>query len=125
MRQRNNVGDQYWWRCTKCLRFTTVRWALQHVQNDICQSVEISKQTLTSFFQEIRLVVVNDFKRGELILGGAGMEVQIDESIFLRVKHNRGKDLKREQMCVFGMTDVEKDFVLFFQVPSRDAVTLT
>ena len=56
LRQRNNVGDQYWWRCTKCLRSTTVRknsflskfnirlnkgiqlicqWALQHVQNDI------------------------------------------------------------------------------------------
>ena len=56
LRQRNNEGDQYWWRCTKCLRSTTVRknsflskfnirlnkgiqlicqWALQHVQNDI------------------------------------------------------------------------------------------
>ena len=80
------------------------------------------KQTLTTFFQEIRLVVVNNYKRDELILGCAGMEVQIDESMFLRVKQNRRKDLKREQILVFAMTDVEKDLVLFFQEPSRDAV---
>ena len=144
LRERN-VGDKYWWRCTKCLRFTSIRnnsflskfnlplnkcmqliyhWSLQLIQKDICETVKICKQTLTTFFQEIRLVVVNDLNRDNLILGGPGVEVQIDESMFLRVKHNRGKDLKRQQIWVFGLIDVETNKVLFLVVPSRDAVTL-
>ncbi len=139
LRERN-VGDKYWWRCTKSLRFKSIRnncflskfnlplnkciqliyqWALQVIQNDICQGVQICKQTLTTFFLEIRLVVVNNLNRDHLILGGPGVEVQIDESMFLRVKHNRGKDLRRKQIWVLSLIEVEKNSVLFFVVPSR------
>ena len=52
--------------------------------------------------------------------------MQIDESMFLRVKHNRGKDINRlkEQVCVFGLYDEENRKILFLQVPSRDDRTL-
>ena len=77
------------------------QWALQHCLSYVCQTGQIAKQTLTTFYQEIRLVVVNDLNKEEFILGGPGVEVQIEESMFLRVKHNRGEDLKRHQIWVF------------------------
>jgi hypothetical protein len=42
------------------------------------------------------------------MLGGEGVIVEIDESMFKRVKHNRGKDmhnLSAKQLWVFGMTE--------------------
>ena len=89
IRKRNNVGDDLWWRCTKCLSYTSVRknsflsmfklplnkiiklifdWAMQLCNEDICKTVGVCKQTVTSLFQELRL----------MILGGPGIEVQID-----------------------------------------------
>ena len=52
--------------------------------------------------------------------------MQIDESMFRRVNHNRGKDMRRmkEQVWVFGLFDVENRKILFLKVPSRDARTL-
>ena len=59
--------------------------------------------------------------------------VEIDESLFIRVKHHKGKDLKREQVWIFGMYERSlgpvkeaktKGRCLFFVVPKRDAVNL-
>jgi hypothetical protein len=74
----------------------------------------------------LRRVAVNDLDRDSIILGGPGIDVQIDESMLLRVKHNRGKYMKRlkKQVWVFGLCDVENRKILFLQVPSRDAKTL-
>jgi IS1 family transposase len=57
-------------------------------------------------------------------LGGPGSVVEIDESLFIRVKHHRGKDIYREQLWVFGLYDTDTQNIVFEIVPSRDAKTL-
>ena len=145
IRKRRNVGDDLWWRCTKCLTYTSIRnnsflsmfklplkkiiklifnWAIQFCNEDICKIVGVCKQTVTSFNQELRLIAVLDLKREQIVLGGPGVEVQIDESMFIRVKHHKGKDLRRSQVWVFGLYDKENKLIVFVVVPSRDAYTL-
>lgn len=53
-----------------------------------------------------------------------GKEVEIDESLFVKVKHHKGKDLGRPQIWVFGMYERITKKVLFVVVPKRDAPTL-
>jgi hypothetical protein len=54
--------------------------------------------------------------------------IEIDESLFVKVKHHKGKDLSRSQVWVFGF--YERDDTrsnkrcLFVVVPKRDAYTL-
>ncbi|CAF0948312.1 unnamed protein product [Brachionus calyciflorus] len=55
---------------------------------------------------------------------GNGLVVEIDGSLFVRVKHNKGKDLKREQVWVFGLYERESARCLFFVVVKRNAVNL-
>ena len=46
-------------------------------------------------------------------LGGSNQSVQIDESLFAKVKHHVGKDLSRKQVWVFGMVDVKPNNIYF------------
>jgi transposase-like protein len=68
------------------------------------------------------------FDKRNAIIGGEGRIVEIDESLFIKVKHNRGRDMRREKVWVFGLyeraTEDQPKRVLFFQVEARDAVTL-
>ncbi|CAF1098826.1 unnamed protein product, partial [Brachionus calyciflorus] len=57
-------------------------------------------------------------------LGGEKKIVEIDESLFIKLKHFKGKDLKRPQVWVFGMYERSSKKNLFFVVPKRDAFTL-
>jgi len=41
-----------------------------------------------------------DLDKNNIKLGGKNVIVEIDESMFARVKHHRGKDLKRKQIWV-------------------------
>ncbi len=50
--------------------------------------------------------------------------IEIDENLFVKVKHHKGKDLKRPQVWVFGMYERESKKCFFVQVPKRDASTL-
>ncbi|RNA05313.1 transposase, partial [Brachionus plicatilis] len=59
-----------------------------------------------------------------LTLGGDGEIVEIDESLFVRFKHHKGKDLKRKQVWVFGLYEGSSRRCLFFVVDKRDAVNL-
>ncbi|CAF0916032.1 unnamed protein product [Brachionus calyciflorus] len=60
----------------------------------------------------------------QLVLGGDGKVVEIDESLFVRVKHGKGKDLKRGRVWVFGMYERGSRKCLFFVVHKCDGVNL-
>ncbi|CAF0771784.1 unnamed protein product [Brachionus calyciflorus] len=64
--------------------------------------------------------------KGSLLLGGSGKIVEIDESLYARVKFNKGKDLKRAQVWVFGLVErIENNSKCYMVlVPDREALTL-
>ena len=68
------------------------------------------------------------FNKNDIIIGGPGEIVEIDESLFIKGKHNRGADTRREKVWVFGLyeraTEDEPKRVLFFKAESRNAITL-
>jgi len=60
----------------------------------------------------------------DFVLGGDGKIVEIDESMFARVKHHRGKDLKRKQYWVFGLKERDTGKTYMEIVSARNAATL-
>jgi transposase-like protein len=100
--------------------------------------VRVGKETVSLYKKRIRAIILESFKRHEQKIGGIGKTVEVDESLFCRVKHNRGHDMRRKQVWVFGLYErpvyaigtgnkrvgVMQPKVLFIQVAQRDAVTL-
>jgi hypothetical protein len=144
-RAREAVIDRYGWRCTICSTFFSIRynsffegfrmplssiigivngWAFGHRQVDVATNVDSSRQSVISVFQRLRIIAVQSLDKDNLKLGGDGQIVEIDESLFARVKHHRGKDLLREQVWTFGMYERNRKVPIFQVVDSRDALSL-
>ncbi|CAF1028278.1 unnamed protein product [Brachionus calyciflorus] len=121
---RKSISDCFTWRCSKCGSSSTKRynscfsyfdkeiiailtvifyWCFQMVQSDIIEIVDISRPTINKIFQKLRLITIEELNKEKVILGGPGEVVEIDESLFVQVKHGVGKDLAREQIWVFGI----------------------
>lgn len=86
--------------------------------------VPVERQTLITYQQRLRHIAVMSLDIENFKLGGDGKIVEIDESLFIKVKHNKGKDLKRRQIWVFGMYERGSKLCLFIVVPKRDAFNL-
>ena len=69
-----------------------------------CQIVQLSKSTVIDWFQRFRYLTALDLDKKEIKLGGKSKIVEIDESMYARVKHFKGKDLqymsKKKQLWV-------------------------
>jgi transposase-like protein len=72
----------------------------------------IAVHTVAAYKRRLRLIILTMFNKNDIRIGGEGRIVEIDESLFIKVKHNRGRDILRPKVWVF------------FKVDSRDAVTL-
>ena len=57
-------------------------------------NINACRQTLGDFYSSLRNVCTIALDKKNLKLGGEGQIVEIDESLFARVKHKVGKDLK-------------------------------
>ncbi|RNA00670.1 ISXO2-like domain-containing [Brachionus plicatilis] len=76
----------------------------------------------------MRFALSIDIDKANLKLGGRNKIVEIDESLYAKVKHNKGKDLKRPQVWTFGLVQrpdslTAKKYDLQV-VPNREAQTL-
>ena len=60
----------------------------------------VCRQTIAKIFKAIRMVCSIALNKKEIRLGGENLTVQIDESLFAKVKHFVGKDLARNK-CGF------------------------
>ncbi len=53
--------------------------------------VERSHQTIIKIQQKLRVLCIQAFDKENIRLGGRNKVVEIDESLFVRVKHGKGK----------------------------------
>jgi transposase-like protein len=137
--------DQYVWRCSTCTTYSSFRdgsflsnyrvnltstlrmihsWCLEMPIVDVCNNVGISKPTMITFYRNLQHFAICDYNRDEFKIGGPGKIIEIDESLFARVKHNRGAALKRKQIWVFGMMERDTRKCVLYVVPNRKAETL-
>ena len=64
---------------------------------------DISPDFVGPLFRRLRNVCSVKVRKDKIMLGGRGKIVEIDEkSLLAKVKHNRGKDLKRKQVFMFS-----------------------
>lgn len=124
--ERDNRSDGGSWRCSKCRSYYSYRedsfffllkkelniviklmyhWAIQTRVKDVSDITGVSGTTIVKYFKTIRELCIEDLNKSELKLGGLGRIVEIDESLFAKVKHYKGKDLQRKQVWVFGMKE--------------------
>jgi transposase-like protein len=68
-------------------------------------------------------ICAEHFLRNPVRIGGVGVEVQIDESVFVRRKHNVGRRPVPQQW-VFGGIDTTTNEGFLVAVPQRNAATL-
>ena len=78
--------------------------------------------TVVDWMQFCRDVCVNYFLQNPCRIGGEGVIVEIDESLFARRKYNRGRVV--EQQWIFGGWDRESKRGFLIPVPDRRAETL-
>jgi hypothetical protein len=62
--------------------------------------------------------------KNKIKLGGTNHMIQIDESLFAKIKYKRGKDLLRKQVSVFGKFDARTDIIYFQTVEHMTAKSL-
>lgn len=87
---------------------------------------KVGKDVIGTLFYRLRQMCSLGIGKKSLELGGNGKIVEIDESLYARVKFNKGKDLKRSQVWVFGLVernDPESKCYMTI-VPDREAITL-
>ena len=102
-RQRSDVTDGYTWRCPQCKTSTSIRegsffaksriklqmwmmiiwfWARDYPVTDAANDAHVSRVTAINIYQWLREVCSTKLLNTNIVLGGPGVVVQIDESLF-------------------------------------------
>lgn len=151
-RSKDAKNQNLYWRCSSCGRFKTAYegsffamfkkspstivalikcWASQLTINKSLSVIElnldekIGRDVVSSLFYRLRQLCSIGIDKENLVLGGRGKIVEIDESLYARVKYNKGKDLKKGQIWVFGLVERGDPSRCYMSiVPDREAPTL-
>ncbi len=59
-------------------------------QEEVAKLVDCSRSTVGIVYQRLRYICSTVNKKTKITLGGYGRTVEIDESLFIRVKHHKG-----------------------------------
>ena len=85
--------------------YVTYLWSQGTKVNSVERQVQIGEKTVIQMFQYLRDVCSTKLLSTPVELGGPGVIVQIDESLFNhKSKYNRGRRASKEQW-VFGLAD--------------------
>lgn len=88
------------------------------------QHLALDEHTLCDYFQDFRNICSWHLLQRPILLGGVGITVEIDESLFLKAKYHRGHALYRPQRWVFGIWSPNEHLGYVVFVDRRDAATL-
>uniref|UniRef100_A0A5S6Q3F2 DDE_Tnp_IS1595 domain-containing protein n=1 Tax=Trichuris muris TaxID=70415 RepID=A0A5S6Q3F2_TRIMR len=145
IRWRGN-GRHATWRCSRkvCRKEVTVRkgtwledtqlelrkvvmflffWSQERTSVKFCQrSLGMSKSASIEWNSSIRQIISRSFPRRQIVLGGPGRTVDVDESVFSKRKFNRGR--YRPQQWVFGAVCRQTKECFMVPVPDRSSRTL-
>jgi hypothetical protein len=75
--------------------------------------LDIGRNSITTWQQNFKLLAVKAFDKNSFRLAGTNVEVEIDESLFIKVTHHKGNDLARPQFWVFGLYERDTKRILF------------
>lgn len=105
-KKRVDTDDGFCWRCNRCGTRKSIRagsffeqcraplailfkliihWVVQTKYTAIGSFLGTTRQSIGEFYQRIRFVVITEFIKSDLKLGGTGVIVEIDESLFAKV----------------------------------------
>lgn len=84
--------------------------------------LRINKNVVLDWYNFCRDVAVETLSMHTMVIGGPGMHVQIDESLLMKRKYNRGRLVKSQ--WVFGAYCVEQSKGFLFFVENRSEETL-
>jgi hypothetical protein len=76
------------------------------------QLVGVSLSTITVYKKCLRIILLTMFDKRNIKLGGEGRIVEIDESLFIRVKHNRGQAMRRPKVWVFCLVSMKEPLLI-------------
>ena len=84
--------------------------------------IGMSRQSVPNFFHRLRYVAFKDYKKDleDHLLDDPGVIVEIDESLVVKVKYHRGKDIFRKQVWFFGLRERHSCRCYFEIVANRD-----
>eukprot|EP00731_Ephydatia_muelleri_P021254 Em0013g981a len=97
-------------------------WSVKTPLGKMKEEMEVAAQTAVDWYNFIRDVCAQYFIDHPAIIGGPGVEVEIDESKFGKRKYNRGRQV--EGHWVFGGTERITGECFLVEVDRRDAATL-
>ena len=151
LQQRRDISDGYRWRCSSsnCKKSVSLRsgtffekshlqlrqwivliywWAREYPIKDAAEEAEVDEKTAIQIYQYCRDICSWRLLNHDapLLLGGQGVVVQIDESLFRhKPKHHRGRATTNE-VWVFGLCDTSQSPALGVMciVQDRTAQTL-
>ena len=86
--------------------------------------MEVDRQTVGKIFNHLRNVCTIAIDKPNLKLGGKNRVVEIDDSLIAKVMYMKGKDLKREQIWIYGLVDRSTGCCYLQIVPNRTAKVL-
>ena len=146
LKERSGIQDGHSWRCSNkdCRKWRSIRygsffegshisvikwvqaiflWSIDEPNKKIETLTGISLHTIVHMLTAIRSVCSNSLQANPVLLGGAGIIVEIDESMFgHKQKYHRGRVCKAP--WVFGMVERETGRAVLVRVPNRVRATL-
>jgi hypothetical protein len=78
-----------------------LNFAFEFLNTTMYQISGIAVHTVAAYKRRLRLIILTMFNKNDIRIGGEGRIVEIDESLFIKVKHNRGRDTLRPKVWVF------------------------
>ena len=146
LKKVNGTTDGWYWRCQpkECQKSKSIRigtffleiklflwqvlllifnFGFEFLNTTTQVLMNVSVQTVADYKRILRLVILAMFNKHNIKLGGPGRVIEIDESLFIRVKPNRGRDMGRDKVWVFGLyeraTLDQPKRILLFQVAKK------